>query len=83
MTDQEKVIIVTAASNGPSHDFITDKISETAVVGHDAKPTRYDEIEGIGVIGLSDEELDFFYSFTPVMRKRMNRKVRPISLLSL
>lgn len=33
------------------------------------------ELEGIRVIGMSDEECDFFHSFTPEMRKRLNHKV--------
>lgn len=34
------------------------------------------EIDGIRVIGMTDEECDFFNSFSPQMRKRLNRKVR-------
>lgn len=40
---------------------------------------RCDEIEGIKVMGLTDEELECFYSFTPAMRKKLNRKVNSLS----
>lgn len=43
---------------------------------------RCDEIEGLRVIGLTDEELDCYNSFTPAMRRRLNRKVN-YSLLPL
>lgn len=36
---------------------------------------RCDEIEGMNVIGLTDEELECYNNFTPAMRRKLNRKV--------
>lgn len=43
------------------------------------------EIDGVYVIGLNQEELDFYSSFTPEMRRRLNRKIdiRLIPMLAL
>lgn len=43
------------------------------------------EIDGMYVIGLNQEELDFYSSFTPEMRRKLNRKVdiRLIPVLAL
>lgn len=43
------------------------------------------EIDGIYVIGLNQEELDFYSSFTPDMRRNLNRKIdiRLIPMLAL
>lgn len=40
---------------------------------------RCDEIEGIKVMGLTDDELECFHSFTPAMRRKLNRKVNSFS----
>lgn len=43
------------------------------------------EIDGIYVIGLNQEELTFYSSFTPEMRRKLNRKIdiRLIPMLAL
>lgn len=73
MADVE-ITTITIDGKDPKVESITDKATDTMVT--DGKPAvRFHEVDGIGVIGMSDDELDFFYSFTPDMKKSMNRKV--------
>lgn len=54
--------------------------------GESERPSPYSgEIDGIYVIGLSQEELAFYSTFTPKMRRALNRKIdiRLLPILAL
>lgn len=79
MTAVDKEKIAMAINVVSSESFDQEKqLDRSPTVASSATPTAkasFCEIENIRVIGLSDEERDIFFSFTPQMRKKLNRKI--------
>lgn len=60
----------TTSPSGTSFDKLEDDRSDNA-----SRVAYSGDIDGIYVIGFSQEELDFYATFTPKMRAALNRKI--------
>lgn len=69
LTMAEKTAEILSEESSISHDVLKNASSRTTI----AASVR--EVDGLVVLGMSQDDLDFYEGFTPQKRSRLNRKV--------